>query len=115
LGALGVTELGARRLAGGIGRVADRCLWAALPARKVPRKRAVHHGRIAFACAVRFALHGVDIALLDMVRLPHQLAIGGILLLGEALPLLPPVRERLEGRPEGRELRRQLRAEGYRR
>src|SRR4051812_27907620 len=67
---------------------------------KVAGQRAVHHGRSTFPCAIRFALHGVDIALLDRVRLPHQLAVGGRVLLGQRLPLVPPMGERLEGRPE---------------
>jgi hypothetical protein len=86
-----------------------------LPSCKIPRKRPVDDRRIAFARAVHFALDGVDRALFDMVRLPHQLAVGGLVLLGEALPLVPPVRERLEVRPDGRELCRQVRAERYRR
>jgi hypothetical protein len=86
-----------------------------LPSCKILRKRPVDDRRIAFAGAVRFALDGVDIALLDMIGLSGQLAVGSLVLLGQALPLVPSVRERLEVRPDGRELRRQLRAEGCRR
>src|SRR5205823_1362212 len=50
-------------------------------------------------------------ALLNMVRLPHQLALGGIILLGQAVPLLPPVCQGLQVWPGSRELRRQVRAE----
>src|SRR5712691_2491662 len=83
-----------------------------LPSCKIPRKGPVDDSRIAFPGAVRFPLHGVDVALFDVVRLPGQLAVGVIILLGEVLPLLPPGRERLQVWPDGRELRRQGRAEG---
>src|SRR6266446_9622766 len=82
-----------------------------LPSRKIPRKGPVDDGRIAFPGAVRFPLHSVDVALLNMVRLPGQLAVGVIILLGEVLPLLPPGREGLQVWPDGRELCRQGRAE----
>src|SRR5207249_7743516 len=83
-----------------------------LPSRKIPRKCPVDDGRVAFARAVRFSPHGLDIALLNVVRLPHQLALGAIILLGQVVPLLPPVCQGLQVRPDGRELRRQVRAEG---
>jgi hypothetical protein len=83
------------------------------PARKVPGKRSIDHGRIAFARAVRFALDGVDIALLDIVRLPHQLTVRGLVLLGETLPLVLPVHYRLEVRPEGGQVLYHLGAQGY--
>src|SRR6266446_5769133 len=82
-----------------------------LPSRKIPRKGPVDDGRIAFPGAVRFPLHSVDVALLNMVRLPGQLAVGVIILLSQVLPLLPPGRERLQVWPDGRELRRQGRTE----
>src|SRR6266478_666637 len=82
-----------------------------LPSRKVPGKGPVDDSRITFPGAVRLPLHGVDVALLDMVRLPGQLAVGGLSLLDQVLPLLPPGRERLQVRPDGRELRRQGRTE----
>jgi hypothetical protein len=70
---------------------------------------------MAFSCAVRLPLHGVDIALLDMIGLPSQLAVWGLILLGQELTLLPPVRDRLEVWPESREFRQQGRTEGRRR
>jgi hypothetical protein len=87
-------------------------VYPGLPSRKILGECPVDDGRIAFAGAVRFPLHGVNVALLDMVRLSGQLAVGGLLLLGQVLPLLLPVRKRLQVRPEGCELRRQVRAEG---
>src|SRR5437016_14030217 len=82
-----------------------------LPSRKVPGKRPIDDGRMAFPRAVRLLLHGVDIALFDMVGLPGQLAVWDLILLGEALPLLPPLRDRLQVWPGGRELVQQGRAE----
>src|SRR6266446_5489154 len=52
-----------------------------LPPRKIPRKCPVHDGRVTFPGAVCFPLHGVDKALLDMVRLACELAVWGIILL----------------------------------
>ena len=71
-----------------------------LPAPKIAGKRPVDDGRMAFPGAVRFLLHSVNIALLDMIGLPGQLAIWGVILLGQALPLLPPARNCLEFWPE---------------
>src|SRR5439155_26932607 len=92
-------------------RATSTKVYPGLPSRKIPRKGPVDHGRIAFAGAVRFPPHGLDIALLDVVRLPHQLALGGVILLGQAVPLLPPVRQGLQVGPDGREFRRQGRTE----
>jgi hypothetical protein len=47
-----------------------------------------------------------------MVGLPDQLAVWGFILLGQALALLPPVRDRLEVWPERREILDQGWAEG---
>jgi len=49
---------------------------------KIAGKRPVDDGCMAFPCAVRLPLHGIDIALLDRVRLPGQLAGWGLILLG---------------------------------
>jgi hypothetical protein len=46
-----------------------------------------------------------------MVRLPGQLAVWGLILLGQELALLPPVRDCLEFWPERREFLQQGRAE----
>src|SRR5881396_1123213 len=93
-------------------RATSTKVYPGLPSRKIPRKGPVDHGRIAFAGAVRFPPHGLDIALLNMIRLPHQLALRGVILLGQAVPLLPPVGQGLQVRPGSRELRRQVRTEG---
>src|SRR5439155_15665341 len=87
-------------------------VYPGLPSCKIPRKGPVDYGRIAFARAVRFPPHGLNIALLDVVGLPHQLALGAIILLGQAVPLLPPVCQGLQVRPGSCELRRQVRTEG---
>jgi hypothetical protein len=47
-----------------------------------------------------------------MIGLPGQLAVWGLILLGQELSLLPPVRDRLEVWPESREFRQQGWAEG---
>src|SRR4029434_4911231 len=73
-----------------------------LPSPKIAGKRPVDDGRMAFPCAVRLLLHGIDIALLDMIGLPGQLALWGVILLGQDLPLLPPVRNGLEFWPDSR-------------
>lgn len=53
-----------------------------LPSRKIVGQRPVDDGRRTFPGAVRFPLHSVAIALLDMVGLPGPLAVWGLLLLG---------------------------------
>jgi hypothetical protein len=60
--------------------------------RKIPGQHAVDDSRLTVPRAVCLPLHGVDVALLDLVGLPGQLARWGLILLGQALPLLPPVR-----------------------
>jgi hypothetical protein len=83
------------------------------PSPKIAGKRPVDDGRMAFPGAVRLPLHGVDIALLDMIGLPGQLAVWGLILLGQELSLLPPVRNGLEVWPERREFLQQSRAGDY--
>jgi hypothetical protein len=68
---------------------------------------------MAFPGAVRFLLHSVDIALFDMIGLPGQLAVWGVILLRQELSLLPPARDRLEVWPERREFFQQGRAGNY--
>src|SRR5437588_8861 len=86
-------------------------VYPELPSRKVAGKRPVDDGRMAFPRAVRLLLYGVDIALFDMVGLPSQLAVWGLILPGQALPLLPPLCDRLQVWPDSREFVQQGRAE----
>ena len=81
-----------------------------LPSRKIAGKRPVDDGRMAFPGAVRLLFHGVDIALLDMIGLPGQLALWGVILLGEDLPLLPPVRDGLKFWPDSHKFLKEQRA-----
>jgi len=53
-----------------------------LPSPKIAGKCPVDDGRMAFPGAVRLLFHGVDIALLDMIGLPGELAVWGVILLG---------------------------------
>src|SRR5215471_11224987 len=64
------------------GRETSTKVYLGLPSRKISGKRPVDDGRIAFPGTVRLALHGVNITLLDMVGLPGQLTVRGIILLG---------------------------------
>jgi len=76
------------------------------PAPKIAGERPVDDGRMAFPSAVRLPLHSIDIALLDMIGLPGELPVWGVILLGQALPLLPPACDCLECWPDSQKFLR---------
>src|SRR5947209_4039316 len=81
------------------------------PACKILGKGAVDHGRVAFPSQVCFPLDGLDIALLDVVRLPCQLPRRRVRVLPLWLPITPPGEESLELRPSRGEVCSELGAE----
>ena len=100
-------------VAGSPGQGADQRSTSCLPFTKILRKGAIDDRGIGHALHVRFPLDRLNKALLDVVGLPHQLAVRIAGLVDLPLSLLPPGQELLQ---IGEGLRKEcgcFRAQGY--